>query len=488
MGVQEREPHVDEFEIEVTDLRSASAGTPSDTATTGHIGDRSSSPGEQSPIELFGQPLQARPARAGLGRALSPRHRRRLQGALVGATLLLAVVFIFSSVPGSTATLADLLHIATPIPTAPLAPGADNIIAARGVPWGTLLVDGHARPDANLHTVYQGVFRLSRGRHTLEYQAAPFPTLRCTISVPLASRDTCPLLDTSRLGGQPNGIPGDTRVVDLRATPDRLSADQLAALTNGVMAALTNGVMAALTDWLPPTSASAVVAPGERYVAADGSIATATRPLKATFLYTLNQDQSRIVGADGCVTFCLLPAVEAPLSGVWMVNVLLQHGWSYADASSDGRVLIPYAPALPSMLVSRSAPFDSFSFDFKGFSARWDGAWHVSANPTGEASNDSYSDPTCILGLNLVSTLNNDANALSELSPIPLPHVADGCLIRELPVNDHDHSAYFLYRFGVLLAVGSGARTAQPKLPVAIPDEFALAQQAAARSGMQIAP
>lgn len=472
---------MDEFEIEVTDLRKKLTDAPPETAIT-ERGDNSSPASARAPVDPPSQSLQ-RGASGPTPPQRMPRSRRhrQLQSGLVAAMLLLAVASILGSVPGSTATLASLLHIATPVPTAPLAPGADNIIAAHGVPWGTLLVDGHALPDANLHIAYQGVFRLARGQHTLIYHASPFPTVRCTVSVPLSPRDTCPLLDTSRLGGQPNGIPGDTRIVDLRATPDRLPRDQLAALTDGVVEALA--------AWLPPASASATVAPGERYVAADGSIATADQPLRATFLYTLNLDQPHSIGGDSCVTFCAPPAIEAPLSEVWVVYILVHHGWRYADASSAGRVRIPYAPAIPATLVSRTQPFDTFDFIVKQFSVRWNGAWRVTPSAFDASSADPSSDPTCTIGMDLLSTLYNDITAPFEFSPSPLlPHVADGCLLRALPVNDPNHPAYFLYRFGVLLAVGSVAHTARPTLPVATPGEYALAQQAATRSGMWIAP
>jgi hypothetical protein len=99
--------------------------------------------------------------------------------------------------------------------------------------------------------------RLTRGRHTLEYSAAPFVPLRCQSSVPPASDDTCPALgDTA--------VRVSARIIDTRMAPERLPPAQLAALSQAISQRLAS----------PPVT----VQPGERYREPDG-VVVAAQPL-----------------------------------------------------------------------------------------------------------------------------------------------------------------------------------------------------------------
>src|SRR5262249_47024552 len=143
--------------------------------------------------------------------------------------------------PATQAALVGFLHFETPTPTPPLSVGGNPFLWEHSVPWGILLVDGRSWPDVRTSVIRFDetgepvadppyTFALPRGRHTLEYHAAPFPTLRCTVSVPAALSDTCPLVHNV----PPFLVPqGDlhSRDLDLRATLDRLPPEQRAALT-----------------------------------------------------------------------------------------------------------------------------------------------------------------------------------------------------------------------------------------------------------------
>src|SRR5690242_17611039 len=129
---------MDEFEIEVTDLRSGrSASRPS---TTPHHGDEP--PDAEPPDEPTRAPLlpltRLRPAvAAGLrGRG------RQLRGLGVALALLLAALIVLTSIPTSREALIAALNLPTPLPTATLAEGADLIFFTHDVPWGELTIDG----------------------------------------------------------------------------------------------------------------------------------------------------------------------------------------------------------------------------------------------------------------------------------------------------------------------------------------------------------
>ena len=48
-------------------------------------------------------------------------------------------------------------------------------------------------------------YRLPLGRHALDYMAAPFPTVHCTLSVPRSASDTCKMPDSRELANHPIG-------------------------------------------------------------------------------------------------------------------------------------------------------------------------------------------------------------------------------------------------------------------------------------------
>src|SRR5215470_3913817 len=265
---------MDEFELEVSDLRQA--GPPSqpsealDAESTSHAAaDRWEWP--------VGTPVRGdRAARA------DPRPR----AAAVGALLLVVACALLLSIPNAPATLGALLRIPTPMPTATLAIGADTLILEHDVPWGLLTIDGHTtvRGSATQPSMPQGRFfptiQLARGRHTLHYAAPPFPPLSCTISVPAMSTDTCPLTGTH--ARDPVHAFAAARVIDLGATVQRLPADQLAALTR-----VTGQLLRASSAATAPTTGGGVL-PGESYLRADGTRAVARVPLTATLQLDLD--------------------------------------------------------------------------------------------------------------------------------------------------------------------------------------------------------
>lgn len=162
-------------------------------------------------------------------------RRARLRNALVTVgAVVLAVAVLVVLLPNGVANLSAALGIPTPVPTATLPTGASTFLIEDTVPWGTLLVDGRPTrfvPPEPVALAGSGppapTLVLGRGRHTIEYRAAPFPTLRCVVSVPAAPDDTCPLARPSPV--DPVHAFGAARVLDLLARPERLPSDALAA-------------------------------------------------------------------------------------------------------------------------------------------------------------------------------------------------------------------------------------------------------------------
>src|SRR5262249_51471838 len=140
---------------------------------------------------------------------------------------------------------------------------------------------------------YSTAFHLARGRHTLEYQAYPIPTMACSVSVPAARDDTCPLghlLDFSYL------VPDApaTRLLDLQATIDRLPR----AFVDGLL-----GTTQAYLDALARALPIGMLAVGDHYLDRSGALAQAKSALRIAPQFRLDSSVQQFEGAT-CVTLC----------------------------------------------------------------------------------------------------------------------------------------------------------------------------------------
>src|SRR5262249_46303099 len=154
------------------------------------------------------------------------------------------------------------------------------MFVTRIVPWGIVRVDGTrlTLPADRLGLPLPLPKAFGRGRHQVEYQATPFPTLHCTFSVPAApSEDTCPLASDAYT----DPSLGEVRTLDLGVTPDALPPDQRLLLQQAVAAAFAD------------TPGRATVAAGDHYLGPAGAAAVARDPLQATLYFTLNTDPAR---------------------------------------------------------------------------------------------------------------------------------------------------------------------------------------------------
>jgi hypothetical protein len=384
---------------------------------------------------------------------------RRLIGAVLSVVGVLLVLAVFFSSPGAQAILVRTLNLPMPADQLPLGSGADVVYLERGVPWGTLRVDGVLwtlertdQPYTGKEGIYTAI-RLARGAHHIDYAASPFPSLTCVISVPAAHDDTCPLITHP---GAMDVVPvlQGTRVMDLSASPERI--------VGRVRADLETAISATLISWTP----SAGVAIGEPVLGIHGTIEHALAPLKASLTYTLVDSGSSSGTAPGtgdiCASICRLDT-EAYLDQATAILPILVHAhahWTYTDA--EGHVTNVADTGTPGL--SLDGVITLFT--------RWTGFWQVTIPYFG------LRNLTCDFAL---------AELDLRLKPTPSPqhiettgglNAADGCLVIEQePAKGVTTTRYFLYRFGILLATNEDAHGALPDLPLAGAPARAVARQ-----------
>lgn len=445
----------EDLELEVTSLREATQQNASPEAD-GH----DTSQADGAPV--------ARPApHAGLRLTL---HRRLIQMGIAGVCVVSLLVLVLGRSPATTAIVGNMFGIVTPTPTLPLTLGMDKIYPIYSVPWGTLRVDGRVQTFVVQQGNYQPV-RLSRGSHTLEYQAAPFPALRCRISAPAAPTDTCPQVTTSpRLPFDPvlPDVRDLGREIDLGATTERLPASQRAALSAAIDAAL-NGDMAFHTD----------VAPGERYATANGGIAVAAQPLTATLRMTHTPRENvvngmaplTIYGDSACADMCadVFP-FDGNYSG-WPVAVAATLAWRYTAANGDVVAEAPVVPASTGLDVASSPAAYSAHV-----AVLWERQqWTVHRSDANSLGASNLGNTLCALGQFLVDSMYSDLDQAGAYGTFGTnqytPHQpADGCYItyqRGITAGKLEPTSGFLYRLGVVLAANAQAQRLFPKLPVA---------------------
>jgi len=434
----------DGFELEVTDLRTGAplpspltpASASASAATT--VPSQPDTEGADT-LELTVESLRSADLRPQLPLPFLPRDRaRRLGGALAGGVTILVFAALLLSLPGIQRSLGALLRPATPTPTEPLSVGADRLYFANSVPWGVLQVDGRT---TGVPTLDQGPLTLARGRHILDYRAEPFRRFRCTVSVPAADSDTCPLhrdiLDSSDLTA-------NARVIDLGATVEALPDDQRFDLTRVVGSALAS------------ITGSATVAPGDHYLGTGGAIAVATVSLSVALNFSLNTDPTRasfsVSLPPDCITLCASDLNSSTPDGGWDVQAHALLRWTFIDAQGA---------------ISVADDIDIA----RNLSVRWDGSWSVAVEDSGDM---------CELAFERLPTPQG-VEGYSAAGTNSAPNLADGCLI----TLQHDSgtgtptpvTALLLYRVGVLLATNAAAQQLFPSLTVASAHERALAQQ-----------
>lgn len=418
-------------------------------------------------------PLEHGAGDGGIGPPFRPPYSRgqRLWRVLtVSAAIILGLLVVFGGVAGLRAGVDIVLGIPTP---GPLPPGSDLITIQAGMPWGMLTVDGRAvTPQV---TAQSTPMRLDRGTHHLVWTVAPFPPLRCSVSVPAAAHDTCP---TIAIGRGRIAI----REVVLAETLDRLPAGPRADLVRAIQTAL-----AARTS-------TTTVRPGELYRTGLDVVA-ATAPLAAALRFDLVIGEDHVIscylvgglpcGLNGqdCLEICTLP----PAGGApeWLVMVPTMALWDITDGR--GRVVVADQPD--------GSPFTSPAVAgaerLVPLTLEWDRAgWRASAQ-LGTGLDAAPVFPVCVDALAWLAfhdpfyqtRVDNPTVARFEFHFAVGAVPADGCLavvIDHNPAVTPPPPALYLDRFGVFLAASATANSLLPGLPLADAAERAYAQEVAA--------
>ena len=376
------------------------------------------------------------------------RRRRALGVALLAVALLGALALPFVSVPDFGATLSQALRLPTPAPTPTPPLGGNVVYFQHGLPWGALHMDGQPVTNVDTEQGYTGKelrytsLRLPPGRHQLTYTAAPFPTLRCSISAPAARSDTCPLATGNARDVTPP-FPAE-RVLNLGGDPANLTPPQQEALQD------------AAARYIATLATSATVNSGDIYADATGEPQSARARMSATLSYALNHDprqsyDMRGVSSRGCAILCAYQPASYinDITTQWVIAAHIMPMWTYTRA--DG-----------SQFTGNVIPESASQGSFAPLAVTWDGGWRV------QAADVQQGTPGCLVAFTAVASLNLPSAPLSSLTMVSAPVPAEGCLvIGNAPNTGGTTSAAFtlVYRFGLLLTVDDGARRLLPAIP-----------------------
>ena len=403
--------------------------------------------------------------------------------------IVLLLVAIFS--PVRTVVINRFLTTA-PTPTPTIVPGGDKFYIQAN-PQGTITIDG--QEVTQLPNPYNGdtPLTLSRGRHKIVWQEPPFQPLTCIVVVPPELNEPCNFESTGNYAND-----SSARVLSFAASMSNLPDAQQTALKQAIQVTL-NSLQS--TDTLQY---------GEQYVytppSSTATIKTATQPLNATLSLHLdanpyssnsctpNGDMCSLSGQN-CLQVCSDGGTTSP-NGVftWNIIALYYSTWTYTTQS--GQTVAQNQPDTNSPLVGMDHSID--------LAATWNGkAWNVSL-PSYNASSATIPITTpiaCASIHSLVGAYTNYGTGASAFSatqgsnPTPVSwsyfsgtNEAQGCLgvvvlsqdATATPTNSRQPAAYFLYRFGVLLAANALAHSEFPSVPVANAYELSIAQQIAA--------
>jgi hypothetical protein len=409
----------------------------------------------------------------------SARRRTRIQRALVLTSIVVLLGLAASLFALTRATTrADLSHLLdrlTPQPTpAPTysPSGEDAFLWEHTVPWGQLRIDGKAGPDVRgwalqgyaFDDPHGSAFHLPLGHHALDYRAAPFPTLTCTVSVPASSADTCPLSQAPAFLARWNVKP-KTRLLDLQATITRLPAEQAQAVL-----VVAQAQLASFKTPFPP----GVVAVGDHYVDSSGQVRRATENLTVTPQLHVGTAFVQYEGRE-CVTLCSANNIQDAYSEEnWNLLASLALTWRYTTATGQ---VVAVGPSVA------KGVHDDLDRGTMFFLTQWhDGTWQ--AQPQLDTSSGSIllicppGNPYHETLDHLLAQTPNGANFTWSTT---IETAELGCLYvgsRTDPTTGQPVGPTILtfYQAGALVTVGASAQRLFPSLPVASAHERALVE------------
>jgi hypothetical protein len=423
-----------------------------------------------------------------------PRTKVRLTFTIaLWLVIILLLIAIFSPVRD---VVINRFLTSAPTPTPTIVAGG-NQFYIQANPQGIVTIDGHTvtnLPDPNNN---QPPLTLSRGEHKIEWQSPPFLPLTCIVSVPPILNEPC---NYESIGNYSND--SSARVISFTASITNLPNDQQTALKQAIQVML-NSLQS--TDTLSS---------GEQYVykqSAGGTIVkTAPQPLNATLSLhldtnpnssnscTTNGDLCSLSGQN-CLQICS-DGGKTSSKGVFTWNIIALYYATWTYTTQSGQVVVQNQPDTNYTTVGVDHSID--------LEATWNGKeWNVSL-PTYNASSAILPITTPIACASIHSLVGSSTNYGSGASAFTAtqgsnPRAVDwsyfadsneaqGCLgvvilsqdATATPTNSKQPHAYFLYRFGVLLAANALAHNEFPSVPLADAYEQSIAQQIAAHHNM----
>lgn len=434
----------DEFEVEVTDLRT---GQRTDAQRRAEAG---------PPLTpLVGQPIvHSAPIAEGMAPttpveiSLLPRSPRARATVAVCVTLLVALALVI--LPGSPLAITSAVVRATPTATVTVDPGSSTFYSVDMVPWGTLRVDGKSTVPVDDGSGYPSI-TLGPGAHTIEYIAAPFPEVKCRVVVPDNGGDTCPLAPND--GALPTPPIANARMLDLRATMANLPPSEVSALQAKIEAALSK------------LTARAQLDAGDHYLDASGSVQTARVGMLGILTYSLNPETQQ---GQGCSAICDENGIGAGPNGTsWVVVANMIEHWRY---------LLSTGQSVPGPQIVQNGGVSTV------FGVTWTGSWQVT-------SLENTINAACESGFNVLGQDISSANPtffqdkMTQNGGGSSSNLADGCVVSFTPTAGGNGptptgpTAYFLYRCGVVLVVNQAANAILPNQPTVSAHEQQIAQQ-----------
>lgn len=420
-----------------------------------------------------------------------PRNKVRLAFTIsLWLALSLVIVAIFS--PLRDVVINRFLTVA-PTPTPTIVAGG-NQFYIQANPQGIVTIDGHVVTKLPNENDNQVPITLSRGQHKIVWQAPPFQPLTCIVSVPPLIGEPCNYESTGNYFSD-----SSARVISFAASMTNLSNAQQTALKQAIQTML-NALQS--TDTLST---------GERYVYKQTSgvtiVKTAVQPLNATLSLHLdaNPNSSNSCTSNGdlctlsgqnCLQICSDGGTTSS-GGVFTWNIIALYYSTWAYTTQSGQVVARNQPDTNYTTVGVDHSID--------LEATWNGkAWKVSL-PSYNASSAIIPITTplaCASIHSLVGSYTNYGSGATAFtatqgsnpravnwSYVAGSNEAQGCLgvivlsqdTTATPTNFKQPPAYFLYRFGVLLAANALAHSEFPSIPMADANEQAISQSITAK-------
>ncbi len=403
--------------------------------------------------------------------------------------LLLIVVAIFS--PLRDVVINRFLTTA-PTPTPTIVAGG-NQFYINAYPQGIVTIDGNEITKLPNPNNGDAPLTLARGQHKIVWQDSPFQPLTCIVSVPPLTGEPCNYESTGNYANN-----SSARVISFTASMSNLSNAQQTVLKQSIQIML-NSLQS--TDTLST---------GEQYVYKQTSnetiVKTATQPLAATLSLHLDANPHSTNSCTSNGDFCTLSGqnclqicsdggtTSSNGAFAWNIIALYYSTWTYTTQS--GQVVAQNQPDTNYTSVGMDHSID--------LEATWNGkAWKVSL-PSYNASSAIIPITTplaCASIHSLVGSSTNYGTGASaftatqgsnpravDWSYFANSNEAQGCLgvvilsqdATATPTNFKQPHAYFLYRFGVLLAANALAHSEFPSVPLADAYEESITQQIAA--------